>query len=213
MTGLFISFEGGDGSGKSTISKMIYQELKKRGYQVIYTREPGGIDISEKIRSIILDPNNSSMDSKTEALLYAASRRQHLVEKVIPALKLNKIVISDRFIDSSLAYQGFARKIGFDEILQLNKFAIDEYFPDATIYFELDEEIGLSRTRRRGKLDRLEIETKEFHTLVKEGYQEVLARFPNRIKIVDASKSIDEVYQDSIKLVEEIIDEQKYFKE
>lgn len=123
--GLFITFEGNDGCGKTTISTQVYEKMKEAGYPVIYTREPGGIDIAEQIRGVILDPKNTAMDARTEALLYAASRRQHLVEKVLPALANGMIVLCDRFIDSSLAYQGIGRNIGIDEILKINEFAIE----------------------------------------------------------------------------------------
>ena len=132
--GLFITFEGNDGSGKTTISKNIYEKLKKMGYPVIYTREPGGIDIAEQIRNVILNPKNTAMDARCEALLYAASRRQHLVEKVLPALDKGQIVLCDRFLDSSLVYQGIARGIGVQEVYDINAFAIEGHLPDATIF-------------------------------------------------------------------------------
>ena len=134
--GLFITFEGNDGSGKTTISKLAYERLKEMGYPVIYTREPGGIDIAEQIRKVILDPANTAMDERCEALLYAASRRQHLVEKVLPALNEGSIVLCDRFVDSSLAYQGVARNLGIDEVYNMNLFAIKDVMPDKTLFFE-----------------------------------------------------------------------------
>ena len=173
--GCFIVFEGGEGSGKSTILEMIYNWMIESGKDVIKTREPGGIKISEKIREIILDANNAEMDGRTEALLYAAARRQHLVEKIIPALKDGKIVLCDRFIDSSLAYQGYARGLGIDEIMKINEFAIDEYMPNLSILFDIDPEIGLERINknRTGKLDRLDMEKLDFHLKVSEGYNEI----------------------------------------
>ena len=140
--GLFITFEGNDGSGKTTISKLAYEKLKAMGYPVLYTREPGGIDIAEQIRSIILDPANTAMDERCEALLYAASRRQHLIEKVLPALKEGKIVLCDRFVDSSLVYQGIARGIGVEEVFAINQFAIEGHLPDATVFLSVDFETG-----------------------------------------------------------------------
>ena len=137
MKGFFITFEGPDGSGKTTISTKVQQKLVEMGYDAIYTREPGGIEIAEQIRNVILDPKNTAMDPKTEALLYAASRRQHLVEKVIPALEKGQIIICDRFIDSSLAYQGYARHLGIDEVYAINEFAIEGHFPDTTIFLNL----------------------------------------------------------------------------
>lgn len=195
--GCFIVFEGGEGSGKSTILEMIYNWMIESGKDVIKTREPGGIKISEKIREIILDANNAEMDGRTEALLYAAARRQHLVEKIIPALKDGKIVLCDRFIDSSLAYQGYARGLGIDEIMKINEFAIDEYMPNLSILFDIDPEIGLERINknRTGKLDRLDMEKLDFHLKVREGYNEIFETSKGRIIKIDASKSIEEVFE------------------
>lgn len=200
--GLFITFEGPDGSGKSTVAKAVVDALKEKGYEVIHTREPGGIDIAEQIRSVILNPENTAMDAKTEALLYAASRRQHLVEKVIPAVESGKIVICERFVDSSLAYQGNARGLGIEEVYSINKFAIGSYLPNLTVYLDVDEEVGLARVNsRREEKDRLDAESVNFHHLVVEGYQKVLAMFQDRIKIVDASKPLNEVIENSLNLI------------
>ena len=171
MKGYFITFEGPDGSGKTTVATAVCEELKNRGYEVIHTREPGGIEISEKIRNIILDPENTMMDAKTEALLYAASRRQHLVEKVFPAIRDGKIVICERFLDSSLAYQGYGRQLGFDEVLEINLFAIDRTYPDLTVYLDVDEQVGLDRLSSRNFKDRLDQESIDFHHRVAQGYQ------------------------------------------
>ena len=207
MKGLFITFEGPDGSGKTTVATAVCEKLKEKGFEVVHTREPGGIGISEDIRNIILDPKNVSMDAKTEALLYAASRRQHLVEKVFPAVKQGKIVICERFLDSSLAYQGYGRQLGFDEVLSINMFAIDNTYPDMTIYLDIDEQAGLDRLVDREFKDRLDQESIDFHHRVSEGYREVLRRFKDRIRIVDASKSLDEVVDQSLNLVLELIDD------
>ncbi len=204
---LFISFEGPEGSGKSTIIQEVAKELKTQGYDVLVTREPGGIAIAEEIRSLILDPNNTEMDDRTEALLYAASRRQHVVEKIIPALDDNKIVLCDRFIDSSLAYQGYAREIGVDEVFQINKFAIENCMPNLTLFFDVDPEIGMQRIGKRGFKDRLEQEGKEFHDKVYEGYQMLLEKYSNRIKRVDASQEIEEVLKSSLLIIEDKINE------
>ena len=201
MKGYFITFEGPDGSGKTTVATAVCEKLQKRGYEVIHTREPGGIGISEKIRNIILDPENTMMDAKTEALLYAASRRQHLVEKVFPAVEEGKIVICERFLDSSLAYQGYGRQLGFDEVLEINLFAIDRTYPDLTIYLDVDEQVGLDRLSDRDFKDRLDQESIDFHHRVAEGYQEVLRRFKDRIRIVDASRGKEEVIEDSLNLI------------
>jgi dTMP kinase len=199
--GLFITFEGPDGSGKTTVSRFVYESLLKSGYPVIYTREPGGIDIAEQIRHIILDPKNTAMDVKTEALLYAASRRQHFVEKILPALNDNKIVLCDRFVDSSLAYQGIARGIGFDEVLGINEFAIEGHFPDLTLYLEIDAHKGLSRIERRAFLDRLDQEALSFHEKVVEGYQSVMEHFSHRVVRINADQNVKKVQEIALEQV------------
>ena len=207
MKGLFITFEGPDGSGKTSVATAVCEKLSQMGYDVIHTREPGGIAISEDIRNIILDPKNTMMDAKTEALLYAASRRQHLVEKVFPAVEAGKIVICERFLDSSLAYQGYGRQLGFDEVLGINLFAIDNTYPDLTIYLDIDEQAGLDRLSDREFKDRLDQESIEFHHRVSAGYREVLSRFKDRIRIVDASMSKEEVISACEKLVLDLIND------
>lgn len=209
MKGYFITFEGPDGSGKSTIAKSVVSKLTELGYEVVHTREPGGIDIAEQIRNIILDPKNTAMDRKTEALLYAASRRQHLVERVFPALKQGKIVICERFLDSSLAYQGYGRQLGLKDVLGINLFATENTYPDLTIYLDVDEQEGLARLQDRTFKDRLDQESIEFHHRVKQGYKEVIETFKDRIKIVDASRSIEEVFDDSLKIVLGLINDSK----
>ena len=201
MKGYFITLEGPDGSGKSTVAKALFEKLQADGYEVVHTREPGGIEISEAIRNIILDPKNTMMDAKTEALLYAASRRQHLIERVFPAVEQGKVVICERFIDSSLAYQGFGRQIGMDEVLGINLFATENKYPDMTIYLDIDEQAGLDRLKNRKFKDRLDQESIDFHHRVKQGYKEVLRRFEDRIEIVDASKPLQDVIDASYKLV------------
>lgn len=209
MKGLFITFEGPDGSGKTTVATAVCERLAEMGYDVIHTREPGGIAISEDIRKIILDPKNTMMDAKTEALLYAASRRQHLVEKVFPAMEEGKIVICERFLDSSLAYQGFGRQLGFDEVLSINLFAIDNTYPDMTIYLDVDEQVGLDRLSNRDFKDRLDQESIDFHHRVSQGYREVLRRFSDRITVVDASASKEEVIEESMNRVLELIHDKR----
>lgn len=205
---LFIVFEGGEGAGKSTILDKIYDWMNTEGIPCIKTREPGGIKISEQIRSIILDNNNTEMDERTEALLYAAARRQHLVEKIIPALNEGKVVLCDRFIDSSLAYQGYARGIGMDEILEINKFAIGEYMPDLSIFFDLEPSEGLKRINidNNREVNRLDNEKIDFHNKVREGYYKILEKDKDRIVKVDASKSIDEVYENVKYIITEWLD-------
>ncbi len=193
----FISFEGGEGSGKTTIIEMLAKELINLGYDLVKTREPGGSKIAEEIRTIILNNENTNMDYKTEALLFAASRRQHLKEVIIPALEEEKIVICDRFVDSSLAYQGYARGLGIEEIYEINKYAIGNVFPDLTLYIDVDPNVGLSRAKGRDrKVDRLDLEKLSFHELVREGYFEVAKRYPERVKIINGNRDIKEIYND-----------------
>ncbi|NBJ64315.1 dTMP kinase [bacterium c-19] len=203
--GLFITFEGNDGSGKTTISKKVYEALLEKSYPVIYTREPGGIEIAEKIRTIILDPNHTAMDARCEALLYAASRRQHLIEKVLPALETGKIVLCDRFIDSSLAYQGIGRGIGIDEVLKINQFAIESYMPDATFFLRVSLETGMQRVNARGNLDRMDLEANDFHCRVSEGYEKVKEMFAERMIEIDAEADIETVFRETLVKCEELI--------
>ncbi len=196
----FITFEGPEGSGKTTIIEHI-RRLLAETHEVVKTREPGGIPISEKIREVLLTKEHD-MDGRTEALLFAASRRQHLVERVIPALESRKIVLCDRFIDSSLAYQGIARGIGFDDIMAINKFAIDTHMPDLTIYLKLDPETGLQRIRDNARENnRLDDETIDFHKKVVLGYNELSELYPDRIKIVDAAQSVENVVTDTLNII------------
>ncbi len=198
---LFVTFEGPDGSGKTTISSLVEKKLSDLGYSTLYTREPGGIGISEEIRDIILDTKNTNMDIRTEALLYAASRRQHLVEKIIPALNDNIIVICDRFVDSSLAYQGYARNIGIDEVMRINEFAIEGLLPDITVFLDISAEEGLNRIKGRNYKDRLDLESVDFHNKVYEGYQLVLNRFKDRMRVVDAEKSIEDIVDEAVAII------------
>jgi len=207
MNGKFITFEGPDGSGKGTIIKYVKKYLIKNNVDFILTREPGGINISEDIRKVILNKDNTEMDDRTEALLYAASRRQHLVEKVIPALKAGKVVICDRFVDSSLAYQGYARGIGIDEVFEINKFAIDDMMPDLTIFLDVKPEVGLKRiTNSNVRVkDRLDLESIDFHNKVYEGYMKVIEMYNDRIQIVDAEKSIKNVAGNTIGIIDNFL--------
>lgn len=200
---MFITLEGPEGSGKTSAVKYAVEQLEKMGYQIIQTREPGGTPIAEQIRNIILDKNNKAMDPRTEALLYAASRRQHLVEKVWPSLKEGKIVICDRFLDSSLAYQGGARGLGIDEVLQINLFATENTWPDLTLLFDLDPEIGLARIEANSarEVNRLDLENIKFHHLVRNTFLDLAKRYPNRFVIIDASKSQKEVGEETLKVI------------
>lgn len=196
--GTFITLEGGDGAGKTTVLEDVAARLTQAGYDVLLTREPGGIPISEQIRAIILHPAHTEMDQRTEALLYAAARRQHLVQKIIPALEAGKIVLCDRFIDSSLAYQGYAREIGIDRVLAINEFAIEGFMPHLTIYLDISPEVGLDRINRNQarEKNRLDLETLQFHQKVREGYQLLVKKFPGRMKQIDAERSMEVVKED-----------------
>ena len=200
---MFITVEGPEGSGKSSVCRRIYEKLLELGYDVILTREPGGTPISEAIRDVILNKENTSMDGRTEALLYAASRRQHLIEKVWPALKEGKIVLCDRYLDSSLAYQGGARSLGVDEILNINMFATEGTFPDLTLLFDIEPELGLARIARNQnrEVNRLDLEKIDFHKSVRETFLSLSRRFSNRFEVVDASLTFDEVFENALQVV------------
>ena len=192
---MFITLEGPEGSGKTTAVEAAVKKLEEMGYQIVRTREPGGTPISEQIRNVILDKGNTAMDGRTEALLNAASRRQHLVEKVWPALKEGKIVICDRYLDSSLAYQGGARGLGIEEVLNINLFATENTWPDLTLLFDIKPEIGLARISANAnrEVNRLDLEKIEFHNKGRESFLALARRFPDRYVIIDASLSRDEV--------------------
>ncbi|MED4003595.1 MULTISPECIES: dTMP kinase [Priestia] len=207
MSGTFITFEGPEGAGKTTIIHMVQQKLIQDGYNIVLTREPGGIRIAEQIREIILNPSNTEMDARTEALLYAAARRQHLVEKVIPELNKGNIVLCDRFIDSSLAYQGNARGIGVENIFAINQFAIEQTMPQATLYFDIEPEVGLERINkgRKDEINRLDLESLDFHYKVRDGYLSLLSQFPERIRRIDANQSIEKVCEEAYKQIQLIL--------
>ena len=192
---MFITLEGPEGSGKTTAVEYAVKKLTEMGYQIVRTREPGGTPISEQIRNVILDKDNTAMDGRTEALLYAASRRQHLVEKVWPTIKEGKIVICDRYLDSSLAYQGGARGLGIENILNINMFATENTWPDLTLLFDLDPQIGLERISRNAnrEVNRLDLEKLDFHNKVRNTFLELAKRYPERFVIIDASKTQEEV--------------------
>lgn len=205
--GYFITFEGPEGAGKSTVIQKINNYLSEKDIDVIMTREPGGIEIAEKIRSVILDKNHMTMDGRTEALLYAAARRQHLVEKVIPALKNGQVVLCDRFIDSSLAYQGYARELGIDEVLSINQFAIDHYMPNLTLYLDIRPQIGLNRIykNKEREVNRLDLETLDFHQKVYDGYKHIIKKFPDRIVTINAEQTENEVFNDVQAIINKIL--------
>ena len=200
---MFITLEGPEGSGKTTAVEAAVKKLQEMGYEIVRTREPGGTPIAEQIRNVILDKNNTSMDGRTEALLYAASRRQHLVEKVWPALKEGKIVICDRYLDSSLAYQGGARGLGIDKILNINLFATENTWPDLTLLFDIKPEIGLARISANAdrEVNRLDLEKIDFHNKVRESFLYLAKRFPDRYVIIDASQSREQVAKDTMEAI------------
>ena len=202
--GFFITFEGGDGSGKSTQISILKESLIEKGYDVILTREPGGTDISEKIRELILDPENGEMEDITEAYLYAAARAQLVRQLIKPALEEGKVVICDRFVDSSIAYQGFGRGLG-DAVGVINTYAVDDCMPDLTILLKLDPERGSSRIAGR-EHDRIEQASDEFHRKVYEGYLELEKNYPERIFGVDASGTIEEIAEEIKRRVRGVIE-------
>lgn len=200
---LFITLEGPEGSGKSSVMEKVYERLLSEGYQIVKTREPGGTPIGEQIRNVILNQDNTKMDIRTECLLFAASRRQHLVEKIWPSLKQGKLVFCDRYLDSSLAYQGYARKLGIDNVLNVNLFATENTYPDLTLFFDVAPEIGLERINKNHnrEVNRLDVEKLEFHKNVYQGYITLLNMYQERIKRIDASKPFNEVVEDTYNLI------------
>ena len=200
---MFITLEGPEGSGKTTAVEAAVKALEEKGYEIVRTREPGGTPIAEQIRNVILDKANTKMDPRTEALLYAASRRQHLVEKVWPALKEGKIVICDRYLDSSLAYQGGARGLGVDEILNINLFATENTWPDLTLLFDIKPEIGLARIASNAsrEVNRLDLEKLDFHNKVRDTFLALAKRYPDRYVIIDASLSREEVAKATLEAI------------
>lgn len=195
--GTLITWEGGEGSGKTTTIGEFSKYLESKGFPYMLTREPGGIEIAEKIRSVILDKTHTNMDARTEALLYAAARRQHWVEKVAPAVESGMLVLCDRFVDSSLVYQGYARGLGMEEVGSINRFAVDDGQPDLTFYLDVEPEIGLARiaAHRGSEVNRLDLEDISFHHKVREGYLYLAHRYPERIVVIDAAQQLEQVLQ------------------
>ena len=201
--GFLVSLEGPEGAGKTSVLEALIPILEDRGVEVLTTREPGGVLIGEKIREVILDPSHTEMDPKTELLLYIASRRQHLVEKVLPALAAGKLVILDRFIDSSVAYQGFGRGLDIDAIDWLNEFATDGLKPDLTLYFDIEVEEGLARIAANSdrEINRLDMEGLDLHRKVRQGYLSLLEKEADRIVKIDASLPLDQVIANTQQLL------------
>lgn len=203
--GIFISFEGIEGSGKTEQSKLLYEYLKKSGYKVILTGEPGGTMIGLKIRNLLLSTENRKMTPVSELLLYNASRAQHMKEVILPSLKKGFIVISDRFIDSTKAYQGYGRGIDLKLIESIEGIVIEGIKPDLTILLDLDVKIGLKRNRGINKIDRLELEDVKFHKRVREGYLKIAKKEPKRIKVIDASKTMEEIHKKIVGVVRDFL--------
>lgn len=206
MRGYFITFEGPDGAGKSTQIQLLNDYLKAEGWDTVLTREPGGTPIGEKIRSIILDVENREMNPIAEMLLYAAARAQHVSQLIKPALAKGKIVLCDRFVDSSIAYQGFGRELGVDMVEGVNHFALQGIVPDLTILFAIDPEKGLERgrTRHRG-MDRLEKEQMDFHKKVYEGFISLSHKYPQRIRIIDANLEIEKIHESVVSEIQRLL--------
>lgn len=198
--GIFITFEGPDGAGKTSVLQSLLPQLERLGRDIVTTREPGGVAIAEAIRSVILYPKHTEMDAKTELLLYIAARRQHLKERILPALETGKLLLVDRFIDSSVAYQGFGRGLNATDIDWLNHFATDGLKPDLTLYFDIDVKEGLARIARNKDrdVDRLDMETTDLHERVRQGYLSILDKEPERFVKIDASQPLDAVVADAL---------------
>lgn len=209
--GYFITVEGGEGSGKTSVIKEVVDRLEKDGYSdIIASREPGGIKISTEIREVLLNKENTNMDPITEALLFAASRRQHVVEKILPALKENKIFICDRFIDSSYVYQGIVGSVGLDRVIDINSIAIEGCVPDLTILFDLDPKIGLERINKNKdrEVNRLDLAGLDYHNKVRAGYKHVASLYQDRIVVIDASKNFNEVVEEVYLLIKNKLEEE-----
>ncbi|HAT54172.1 MAG TPA: dTMP kinase [Lactobacillus sp.] len=205
-TGALITFEGPDGAGKTSVLNALIDDYSLQlGEQLLTTREPGGNKISEAIRTIIMDQANTEMDARTEALLFAAARRQHLVQTVLPALKAGKVVFSDRYVDSSIAYQGAGREIGEAAVADMNLFATEGLTPDLTIYFDVPSEVGLTRIHeyRSDEVNRLDNEELSFHRRVRHAYLKLLQEEPQRITLIDANQPLEKVIADTKRVIAE----------
>lgn len=200
LSNRFISFEGGEGSGKSTVISKVKDYLESKGHKVLTTREPGGVPIAEKIREVILGEGSEGMDSITEMLLYAAARGEHLEKKVRDYLESDYFVLCDRFVDSSVVYQGHVSGLGNDIVMKVNNIVIGDLMPKLTFYLDVEPEIGLNRINidKNRELNRLDLEGINFHREVRNGYLKLHSENPNRIKKIDANQSIDEVFNSII---------------
>ena len=204
--GFFITFEGPDGSGKSTQIRLLEAHCRAHGYQVKLTREPGGPAISEKIRALLLDRENAEMTGPTEALLYAAARAQHVAQVIRPAVEEGIVVLCDRFMDSSIAYQAFGRQLG-DDVRVINEFAVQGMRPDLTFFLDIDPALGLSRANSHSAPDRLEAEKLEFHQRVYEGYQALKERYSDRYVRIDACDTVEVIAETIARKFDEYVAE------
>lgn len=200
--GIFITLEGPDGAGKSTQVENIKSYFENAGREVVVSREPGGTPISEKLRNIVLDNGNAEMDDITEMFVYAAARAQHVSEKIRPALDKGSVVVCDRFVDSSIAYQGYGRNLG-DQVGEVNRYATGGLEPDVTFFMDLDPEIGRSRIGKDVR-DRLEQQKLDFHYRVYEGYKAICEKYPERVVRIDATRTIDEIKEDIYSKLEDL---------
>jgi thymidylate kinase (EC 2.7.4.9) len=208
--GIFITFEGNDGSGKTTQIMLLADYLKKKGLEVVTLREPGGTAIGEKIRDILLDKGNRDMCPVTEMLLYAASRAQLVSSVIKPELERGRAVICDRFVDSSLAYQGFGRGLGTGNVWTVNRLAVDGCLPDMTFFMDIDADAAMARRcAKGGEADRIESEEMNFHRRVYAGYRELARQYPGRIRCIDVSRSPGEVFEEIRKYVDEFLEKSK----
>lgn len=206
MNKRFITIEGGEGSGKTSIINMLVKDFQSDNIKYKSTREPGGSKIAEEIRNVILNVENTNMDYTTEALLYAASRKQHLEEVIKPCLKEGLTVICDRYIDSSLAYQGHARGLGIEKVYDINFYATNGFLPVLTIIIDIPPTVGMKRIKANSRdVDRLDLEKISFHEKVREGYSIIANKYPDRVKLVDGNRPLVEVYKDVKELVYNII--------
>lgn len=202
--GLFITFEGGEGSGKTSLIKSIKEDLLSKNCKLIFTREPGGTSFGEKIRGLLLNNKKEKISDKAELCLFLASRAQHIENVIIPALSEGKIILCDRYNDSSIAYQGHARGLGIDEVIKFSSYVIKDAVPDLTLYLDVDPKIGLSRVK--AKYDRIESEKISFHQKIREGFLILAKKFPQRIKVLEARKSKEEVFKNAMNYIDKFIE-------
>lgn len=205
MSGLFITMEGIDGAGKTTQINLLKNYFEEKGIEICVVREPGGTFISEQIRNIILDKKNTKMNEMTEALLYCASRAQLVNEIILPMLKKGSVVLCDRFLDSSLVYQGVARNLGIDIIKTINNIATSGLMPNITFYLDIEPDVSIKRKEKQKDLDRLESEKQDFYKKVYEGYKLLIEQEKDRIKCIDATLSIDNIHKEIVFEIEKLI--------